>query len=204
MGINVGNNHFQVVEENPNPNGKCLFSMRGDGRHENCHGPYVQFNAIAAPTSEDELHEGRAIIQAVACLSGLMEAVIDARQLLASGQIEEKPLDGLSQQEKMEAQPAATAEFSSLPQDEQDRLISSFGPGETFRMPDGNVYVTPGQRAKRLVVQNEPLSAPSPFSVVDVSGHALDDLGEVPGRKPGTFEPVEVPEDDILAEAASE
>jgi hypothetical protein len=200
MGKYVSDNHFQIVEENPNPHGRCLFAPHGS--HPGCEGPYVQFNARAA-VMDPTFAAGRETFQAVACLKGLRDVLGDIDARLAAGQLRVGVSNVMAQDAKMAAQPAATARFEDLPEEDQERLIATLPQGETVRMPDGRVVVTPGQRKERIV-QSEPLSAPSPFEIVDVAGQRLDDLGEVPGKKPHTYVAVEEPEDDILAEAAED
>lgn len=201
MGQHVAEDHFTVVGTNPNPNGRCLFNPHGE--HPGCEGPYIVFNAIAAPIG-GELASGKELIQASACVKCLREAIADAERLVGDGRVEVGEESELSMYDKMNAQPKPNYAFSDLPKDEQVRLLQEVGPGETVRYGK-HVVLIPGSKKTRTVVQSEPLSAPDPFSVVGISGKALEDPGEVPGKRRGTYETaVDEGDIDILAEIAED
>lgn len=199
MGMHVAESHFQIVPTNPNPNGRCLFAPLG--QHDGCEGPYIQFNAVAAAIGEGSAGPER--LAAVACVRCLREAIADADAMIARGAIQPGPNSGeISMEEKMNAQPRPTMDFEDLPREERNRLLATYEPGETIRFPQG-VVVVPGTKPTRKVVQSEPLSAPSPYQIVGISGEALRDDGEVPAKRRGEYDRVVSDEDeDLLAEIA--
>lgn len=196
--INVGENQFTVVMDNPNPHGGCLFSPHGP--HQGCEGPYIVFTgAVMAPVDEISRAEGLSPV-AVVCAKGLEIALAVAAQREKLGQLA-GPSDTRTIQEQIADQPEVTVPWEDVP-DEEKQIALAAAPGQHWRTAQG-VTLVPGTHPGEAVAK----AGLNAWGALEAALKQEDEPVQlVPSTRPGEYEEAEdaAEEEDILREVAQE